>query len=827
MRGRAGRICRMIWFIALALMAALAIFVSIIPHEDTTLSYSSAESFSGGWIDDSTGSVLTAGGITVGSGKTVTISHALGTLKASSGLFFLNPELEIQVYADQEMKASLGCVSPLDIGTDSLSEWVTIPLDEADCGRTLHLTFTNHGRSRRLDLTTFMIGTPDELSSLVMSDDLAGTIEGGLIALIAVVLFIYSIILTVFGLRRYRLAILYLALLSLTAFAWNLVNSHIMQFVPISPSLRIQLSYFTFYLLPLFLILFFAQLFLIAGSRRQNLFLVRSAAVYGAAVCVILLLYALNLVHITMSVTVIHAVDVLTLVILPVMCIHEFRRTHASIMKWPLVAFVLLFAGSVLNLFSYYTTTRAYDFSAGFRHGMLAFLIVLCVTVVRASMKEFGDVLSVDKYKHMAYIDQVTGGNTRSYFFEHIKDASGNEAHWYLCVNFVSFKLYNQILGYDECDHLLSELYSETEHFLDQNEFMCNASDARFLLWLNGSSEEDLHERCLCLKAALPKCLLKHKTNLLMKVNFYACLVQPGEKERSAIQDRAMLAFRNPKALYWPDTDCWVYRDECLRNSLFEKELEADLEMGLAQNQFQVYLQPKCDPRTGKMLGAEALIRWLHPKYGLIPPDRYIGLFEKNGLISKIDLYSFRKMCEYLKGWADAGVTEPPVLSANISKASVSDLDFFDTYRAVVEETGVNTKYLQFELTESMSYDDMDLIKKLVHEIHSIGASCAMDDFGKSYSNLASLEEFDFDAVKMDAVIFRGYPEIGERNRFVTELIHFLKNTGMSVTAEGIEIKAQADALASVGCDLIQGYYYAKPLKFEDFEKFRTGKMQD
>jgi EAL domain-containing protein (putative c-di-GMP-specific phosphodiesterase class I)/GGDEF domain-containing protein len=634
---------------------------------------------------------------------------------------------------------------------------------------------------------------------------------------------IYWIVLLRFGLRRYRRAILYLALLSLAAFAWDLANNHLVQFLNVSPSLRSQLSYFSFYILPLFILLFFSQLFQITGSRKQQNLLILCAAGYGAEVCLILFLYAFNILHLSVTLKAVHITDILLLLLVLLLCLREYRRTDDAMMKWSLLAFLLLFIGCTLNFVMFYTTTRSRGFSSGFRRGTMAFLLVLCVTVVRASMVEFGDVLSLEKYKHMAYIDHITGGNTKACFFEHLKDEAGHEAHWFLCVNFIGFKVCNEVLGFDDGDQLLSDLYKRTETFLEPGEIICNADNARFYLWLHDGTEDRLSERCVKIRKELPKCLDKYTSKLILDVNFYGYHAAPDEKEVNSIQNLAMMAYENPRAEYRKEASCWIYREECRRFSLYEKELEGSLKEGIENREFLVYLQPKCDPRTGVLKEAEALVRWQHPKYGMIPPDHYIDLFEKDGRIFELDLYVFRRTCEYISSWEKQGVRNPPVISANISKAAIRQDAFFSRYLEIIRETGVSTKYIQFEITESMSFDDKDQIKQLIRDIHTAGATCAMDDFGKSYSNLAILEELDFDVVKMDADIFRsGYPVVEDRRNFVTELIRFLKSIGKQVVAEGIETSTQVEALADCGCDLIQGYYFAKPLCFTDFEKFRS-----
>lgn len=153
--------------------------------------------------------------------------------------------------------------------------------------------------------------------------------------------------------------------------------------------------------------------------------------------------------------------------------------------------------------------------------------------------------------------------------------------------------------------------------------------------------------------------------------------------------------------------------------------------------------------------------------------------------------------------------------------------NFFDRYLDIIRKTGVDTSLLQFEFTESVAFDNMALIKKIIGQIYEIGAACALDDFGKSYSNMNALEELEFDTVKMDKCFFdNGFPEDATREHFVAGVIRFLKELGTEVVAEGIERKEQADHLAALDCDLIQGYYYAKPMPEEKFRELLEGEKK-
>ena len=235
-----------------------------------------------------------------------------------------------------------------------------------------------------------------------------------------------------------------------------------------------------------------------------------------------------------------------------------------------------------------------------------------------------------------------------------------------------------------------------------------------------------------------------------------------------------------------------------------------------------MYLQPKVDPVSEKVVGAETLIRWNSESEGMISPGAFIPVAEKSGQIGMLDLYMFKKTCQYLKHRLDAG--RPMInVSVNVSKFGMDRLDFFDAYERIMKETGVPTQYLEFEITESMAFERVERLEAMIERIHELGAIVSMDDFGSAYSNLASISRLNFDVVKMDKVFFdAGFPENRHQYILVRNLIETFHNMEIEVVCEGVETREQKDALLELGCDMIQGYYYSRPLPEREFDEYET-----
>ena len=233
--------------------------------------------------------------------------------------------------------------------------------------------------------------------------------------------------------------------------------------------------------------------------------------------------------------------------------------------------------------------------------------------------------------------------------------------------------------------------------------------------------------------------------------------------------------------------------------------------------EFVVYYQPKYDPRTDELLGAEALIRWQSPELGFVPPGRMIPIFEKNGFITEIDHYMISHVARDQKRWLDAGRRCVPV-SVNVSRSHFIEEDLAEQIRDAVDAEGCPHEYIEIELTESAFFDDKKAMINTIGKLKSYGFAVSMDDFGSGYSSLNSLKDMPLDVLKLDAEFFRGENGGGRGEIVVSEAIKLAKSLNMRTVAEGVEVREQVDFLASQGCDMIQGYFYAKPMPAPDYE---------
>lgn len=261
-----------------------------------------------------------------------------------------------------------------------------------------------------------------------------------------------------------------------------------------------------------------------------------------------------------------------------------------------------------------------------------------------------------------------------------------------------------------------------------------------------------------------------------------------------------------------------VFDQQILQEQKWKIKVGETMEAALLNEEFKLYLQPKYHPVTEKIVGAEALVRWISKEEGMIPPNRFIPIFEENGFITKLDDYMILAVAKLQSEWKIQGRRQVPI-SVNISRVNFVKEDLAAHICHLVDGYGADHAGIELELTESAFFGNKQLLQKILKELKMCGFSISMDDFGTGYSSLNSLKDLPIDVLKLDMDFFRdeGAKQRGEI--VVKETIRLAKALNMKTVAEGIEKKEQVEFLAEQGCDMIQGFYFAKPMPIEEFNQ--------
>jgi len=268
-------------------------------------------------------------------------------------------------------------------------------------------------------------------------------------------------------------------------------------------------------------------------------------------------------------------------------------------------------------------------------------------------------------------------------------------------------------------------------------------------------------------------------------------------------------------------TEIIVYTDEMHDNLSWGNYIKAYVETAIEQDEFVVYLQPKFDITKEKIKGAEALIRWNYKSKEFLPPYRFIPFFEKDGSIGKIDDLVLTKVCAALAKWKNEGKPLYTV-SVNLSRSRLDDEKLIDNLVSIVDHYGVDHKLIDFELTESATYDNTEHMLSVLEELRGRGFKISMDDFGTGYSSLSLLTRMPIDTLKIDKSFVDNIATEKERKEDIIVIRHIIslaKELGFVCLAEGAESKNQVDRLRDLGCEIIQGYYYSKPISLFEYEE--------
>ncbi len=280
--------------------------------------------------------------------------------------------------------------------------------------------------------------------------------------------------------------------------------------------------------------------------------------------------------------------------------------------------------------------------------------------------------------------------------------------------------------------------------------------------------------------------------------------------------DRALLALKSIKGDY---TNRVAYYDEEMRSSLIEEQqITGEMNTALKEGQFVIYLQPQINYASGRLHGAEALVRWKHPNKGLIPPVKFIPIFEKNGFVTHLDMFVWEEACKLLKSWMDKGYDVVPI-SVNVSRIDVYSLRLTEHFTNLTAKYGLDPSMIRIEVTESAYIDSPSHLISSLEKLREVGFCIEMDDFGSGYSSLNTLKDVPFDLLKLDMKFIDDNSSNSKGGSILSSVVGMSKRLNLPVLAEGVETRAQADYLKSIGCLYMQGYYFSKPLPPAEFEK--------
>lgn len=428
---------------------------------------------------------------------------------------------------------------------------------------------------------------------------------------------------------------------------------------------------------------------------------------------------------------------------------------------------------------------------------------------------------------YAAYVDELTGLPSKT---KHKMDAqelidAQEKKYAYVTFDVDNFKYINEMFGYEYGNQVLIHIAKVLVNAVKQGELCARVSSDNFALLLeDAGTETELVDRIRQMFRNITEESKPEEVINVSSLNF-SCGIYciEGKMDINTIRANANLARTESKKSI---VDEIIFYDENLKNRrVEEKEIEYEAEEALANKEFLVYFQPKYDVSSEKIIGAEALVRWNHPVRGMMSPGLFVPVFENNGFITEVDLYVLDQVCGLIESWINSGI--PPIcISVNLSRVHLHEQDLVKQLTEVVNRHKVPPEFIEFELTESAFYEKTDSLLRIMSEIKEAGFRLSMDDFGSGYSSLNLLRRLPVDVLKLDKVFLEECDEDDNETRgkrIVRHVISMAKDLEMEVLAEGVETLDQKEFLQTAKCDMIQGYFYARPMPLKEFELLYKG----
>lgn len=409
--------------------------------------------------------------------------------------------------------------------------------------------------------------------------------------------------------------------------------------------------------------------------------------------------------------------------------------------------------------------------------------------------------------------DRLTGLYSKEFFYQRVKGIliqHPDKEYDIICSDIENFKLINDVFGIAAGDRLLCGVADLYKEFVG-GDGICGRFNADQFACLVEHRNDYSNELFIMANARVNS--YSSAKNVVMKWGIYS--VKGGAIQVEQMCDRALLAARSIKGQYGK---YYAAYDDKLRSRLLKEQSITDsMEPALAEGQFEIYLQPKYRIKDGALAGAEALVRWNHPEWGLQSPATFIPLFEKNGFITKLDQYVWELACRVLRGWEDKGYPSIPI-SVNVSRADIYNEDLADSLLKLVNKYNLPPSRLHLEITESAYTEDPNQIIDTVSRLRELGFIIEMDDFGSGYSSLNMLNQMPIDILKLDMIFIRNETAKPVNQGILRFIMGLARWMNLSVVAEGVETREQLERLREVGCDYVQGYYFSKPVPCVEFE---------
>lgn len=447
------------------------------------------------------------------------------------------------------------------------------------------------------------------------------------------------------------------------------------------------------------------------------------------------------------------------------------------------------------------------------------FLIIMLVFLNYHKKMAYNALVNENKLLQLSSYDELTGAYNRTYFCKLVDQKIKNHEPWALiAINIHNFKYINDTYGTYRADQLLCKMKEILDRDLKDGELLCRPAADSFYLATSEYKTEDIIQRINRLEP-----LLKEMADDLLdgyRLSIYCGAISSATSpDLSSIQANLnciMVSLAHAKQS--DESNICIYDDFVHQQEQLRQYVEANKYRALDEGEYQVYLQPKKNLRTGKIESAEALVRWQTKDRGLLFPNQFIPLFEQSGFCKHLDLYMLEKSCEILRSWMDKGI-EPITISINQTKSLFVSDDYLDNLLKITSRYQVSPQYIVLEILEGLAFENIGELNNIISSLHQAGFRVSMDDFGSGYSSLNTLGKLHIDQIKLDRMFLMDLrdDQRSSQNDVMHLIFELAKKLGIETVTEGVETQADEALIQSMGCNYGQGYYYSKPIPIKDF----------
>ncbi|MBT5403217.1 MAG: EAL domain-containing protein, partial [Crocinitomicaceae bacterium] len=434
-----------------------------------------------------------------------------------------------------------------------------------------------------------------------------------------------------------------------------------------------------------------------------------------------------------------------------------------------------------------------------------------------------------EKLFQQAHYDLLTQLPNRLYFKNRLEQelelARRNGSNMaVLFIDLDRFKNINDSLGHMAGDKVLIQMGEMLRNCVRRSEAIARLGGDEFVVIMSETeSEEAVSRRAIKLSHRILRNMRKpfrlgHREIYITPSIGIALYPRDGDNSSDLLKnaDTAMYNAKNA------GRDCYkFYNKEQNENTLELLDLENHLRHAIERNELDLLYQPKICCESGNVIGAEALLRWKHPKLGVLQPDAFISLAEETGMIATIGYWVLKTACLQNMIWRDKGVFKI-TMAVNLSADQFRQIDLYNNIKIILEETNMLPKYLELEITESITIENFKKTIEALENLKKLGVVIAIDDFGTGYSSLSYLQQFPIDKVKIDRSFIKNITENKDSVSIVKAIIALAHSLNLTVISEGVETQAQYDLLRNMNCDEAQGFYFGPAISAEEFEDFVT-----